>query len=81
MLQFLRNKYSIFPEYYQVFKELHNQYRNMMWIKEVQSLDEINSFLQILNYDERIDKQIKGIIEFFEHSKDQNQKMLDDQLH
>lgn len=74
LLQFLKNKYSIFPEYYQVIKELYNQYRNMMWIKEVQSLDELNSFLQKLNYDERIDKQIKGIIEFFEHSKDQNQK-------
>ncbi|MBK4205222.1 hypothetical protein EGI09_15045 [Bacillus subtilis] len=75
LLTFLRNKYSLFPEYFQVFKELYNQYRNMMWIKEVQSLDELNSFLQIFNYDERMDRRIKGIIKFFEDSKDQNQKI------
>ncbi|MEG7336025.1 NACHT domain-containing protein [Bacillus sp. 0102A] len=71
LLSFMRREYYKFPEYNQMFTELENRYGVRHWRKEVQSLDELYSFVNFFNFDERFNNKLKNSIEFFDQYKNE----------
>ncbi|MFY0421700.1 MULTISPECIES: NACHT domain-containing protein [Bacillus] len=71
LLSFMRREYYKFLEYNQMFTELENRFGVRHWRKEVQSLDELYSFVNFFNFDERFNNKLKNSIEFFDQYKNE----------
>ncbi|WP_339249139.1 hypothetical protein [Bacillus sp. FSL M8-0054] len=54
-----------------MFTELENRFGVRHWRKEVQSLDELYSFVNFFNFDERFNNKLKNSIEFFDQYKNE----------
>lgn len=77
LLTFLGRKYSNLKEYNLILEEINLEYdESLYWRKKIQSYEELSSYIQIFNFDERMDSRIKKVMDYFSRDGEINQRIL-----